>query len=378
MKRICMVLGGVIHRDTGTCHCEGGNPKQSPRFGLLRCIRRNRFLFVFTLGMLMWTFVSLHAGDSVSYVPHGTVEERLREGIEYAQQGIDICIHNFAAIDVEKELVAARDRGVRVRIVILEYIPGKECGLLAEALIGQGFDIRVHRTSTSKNRVQDFILLDDRVLITGTYNWLAYRNRKIDNEVLFHYDQDRIRRDKNVFYRLFAEGEPVPFGENQGKVAAMKNPPAPAHFSDNQRGGQNILHQVFPGETGVSERPLETIVPAQTKDSLDISFEELDNQFGRQSTLSRAEKKSLWKKYKGKYVRWQGIVLYKGMGRVDWNRVGVSRRPGKKAEVEILFDWRLFEKVLNIRTGSTIIYSGKLVSRAGFDAPYRLEDGDIE
>lgn len=345
---------------------------------LRECARRDNVLFTFIIVILMWSFPSLHAGDYVSYIPHGTVEERLREGIEYAQQEINICMHNFAATDIEKELVAARDRGVRVRIVILEYIPGKVSDLLSEALIRKSFDVRVHNTLTCNDQVQDFILLDDRVLITGTYSWLAYRNRSIDNEVLFHYDPDRNRIYLNTFYRLFAEGEPVPFEENQAKLVTMKDPPAPVNLSDNPEGRQTNQQQSLPKGTIVPEGTPETIVPSLTKDSLDISFEELDKQFGKQSVLSRAEKKKLWKKYRGKYVRWQGIVLYKGMGRVDWNRVGVSRQHGKKAEVEILFDWRMFDEVINIRIGSTVTYRGKLVSRSGIDAPYRLEDGDIE
>ena len=63
---------------------------------------------------------------------------------------------------------------------------------------------------------------------------------------------------------------------------------------------------------------------------------------------------------------------------MDWNRIGVSRQLGKDAEVEILFDWKLFEKVMNVRLGSTITYTGKLRSRPVYDAPYRLDDGDIE
>ncbi|OQY98183.1 MAG: hypothetical protein B6D35_12710 [Candidatus Brocadia sp. UTAMX2] len=328
--------------------------------------------------MLLWVSASLHAGDYVSYVPQGSVEERLREGIAYAQQGINLCIHDFAATDVEQELVAARDRGVRVRIVILEQLPGRESGLLTETLIRRGFDIRVHRTPTGNDPVEDFIVLDDRVLITGAYNWLAYRNRNIGNEVQFYYDPERISRHGNTFCRLFAEGDPISYDDSQLKVVATKNSPASPRLSDNPKGGQPILHHGMNKGTMTPVSTPETVAAAPAKDSLDISFEDLDRQFGKRSTLSRAEKKKLWKNFKGKYVRWQGVVVYKGMGRVDWNRVGVSRQDGKKAEVEILFDWRMFDEVVSIKIGNTITYSGKLVSRAGIDAPYRLEDGDIE
>jgi len=393
-EKIMHGLGDVINKYPCKCHCKGDNLKQSPRPGLLRgvyskCIRfaqgklhkcalNDNGLFTFTIVILLWASASLYAGNAVSYVPQGTVEERLREGIAYAQKSINICIHNFAASDIEKELVAARDRGVRVRIVILEHSPDKERGFMAETLIRNGFDIRVYRSPTGNEQVQDFILLDDRVLVTGVYNWLAYQNRSIGNEVIVSYDQDRIGIYKNTFCTLFAEGEPVPFEDHRMKLSATKNPPVSATLPAEGKPAPPNESLNKGTTTVVAEKSPETVSLGSSEDLLDSSFEEVDRQFGKQSTLSRAEKNKLWKSYKGKYVRWQGIVLYKGMGRVDWNRIGVSRQQGKKAEVEILFDWKMFEKVMGVRIGSTITYSGKLVSRSGIDAPYRLDDGNIE
>ena len=71
-------------------------------------------------------------------------------------------------------------------------------------------------------------------------------------------------------------------------------------------------------------------------------------------------------------------MSYRGMGRVDWNRVGVNRQKSKDAEVEISFDWRMLEKVMRIKEGNPITYTGRLVSRPVINAPYRLGDGDIE
>ena len=140
--------------------------------------------------MFVWVSGSLYAENYNYYTPQGTVRDRLREGIEYAQQGIDICLRNFAALDIAKELVVARDKGIRVRVVILEYHKGRQRGPLAETLMQKGFDTRVLKASIGDGDGQDFILLDDRVLVTGVYNWLAYQNRNIRNEVLFYYALD--------------------------------------------------------------------------------------------------------------------------------------------------------------------------------------------
>lgn len=328
--------------------------------------------------VLVWVSSSLYAENYDYYSPQGTVKDRLREGIEYAQQGIDICIRNFAALDIAKELVVAKDKGIRVRVVILEYHNCKERGPLAETLMHNGFDTRVFKASIGDGDVQDFILLDGRVLVTGVYNWLAYQNRNIRNEVLFYYDLDRIRAYKEKFYTLFAEGEPVPFLDNRKEWAATKDPTVSATPSDITDARRNSHDRIFDKSPASTEKSSGSVLEAQSKDFMDISFDELDKQFGKESLLSRSEKNELWKKYKGKYVRWQGIVIYKGMGRVDWNHIGVSRYDGRGAEVEIIFDWRMFEKVMDVNVGKKITYSGKLVSRPIVSAPYRLDDGNIE
>ena len=237
--------------------------------------------------VLVWVSSSLYAENYDCYTPQGTVKDRLGEGIEYAQQGIDICIRNFAALDIAKELVVARDKGIRVRVIILEY-SGKERGPLAETLMQKGFDIRILNASISDADVQEFILLDDRVLVTGVYNWLAYQNRNIRNEVLFYYDLDRIRACKEKFYTLFAEGEPIPFLDNRKEWTATTDPTVsatPSHITDARRNSQDIIFDKSPETT---EKSSGAVLDVQSKDFMDISFDELDKQFGKESLLSRS------------------------------------------------------------------------------------------
>lgn len=328
--------------------------------------------------VLVWGSCSLYAENNAYYTPHGTVKDRLREGIEYTQQCINLCIHDFAALDIAKELEVARDKGIRVRVVILEQSNCKKRGPLAEILVQKGFDTRVLRAQIGDDQVQDFILLDDRVLITGVYNWLAYRDRNIQNDVLFHYDWNRIFAFKNTFYTLFTEAEATLFLNNRKEWVDTNTPPISDITSDTSGLRHTTVERVQDKETMATSGSSEPTLEAVSKEFISISFEELDKQLGKESVLSRSEKNELWKKYKGKYVRWYGVVSYKGMGRVDWNRIGASRQYSKDAEVEILFDWRMFDKIMDVRVGSTITYTGKLVSRPGINAPYRLDDGNIE
>jgi hypothetical protein len=330
-------------------------------------------------GFFWYIYCSLGTAYSVSYIPEGTVGERLREGIEYAQHRVDICIHDFAALEIGEYLDGARERGVQVRVTMLERDSNGAKGSLAEMLIDKGFDVRVLKIQLYGSPVQDFIVLDDRVLVTGVYNWTAYRDRNICGDVVFHHDSGRILCYKDIFWRLYTDAEPVPSKISKKELVASEIPSAAQAASEETTAKQplqanNTRDNGQPTAKEITKSEIEEI----PKEFIDISFDEMDKKFGDGSSLSRAEKKDLWEKYKGKYVRWQGIIVYKGMGRVDWNRMGVSRRMDKNAEVEIVFDWRMFEKVMSVRVGSSITYTGKLISRPGINSPYRLDDGDIE
>ncbi|MBI2556145.1 MAG: hypothetical protein HYW13_01755 [Planctomycetes bacterium] len=335
----------------------------------------NKLLIMAILGCISST---IFAASNTYYAPDGTVRERLKEGIEYTQHCVDICIHDFAALEIVEYLDVARGRGVRVRVVILEHGNDKSRGSLAEKLIYNGFEVRVLKRQLGENPLQDFVVLDDRILVTGAYNWLAYRNRNICNDVIFQYDPERIRDYKNTFCQLFTEAEAIPSIHNQKELFSPNNRPVSDMVSAIAGSKQTVQSDTLDKEHMAAKESTGTVAEVIPKDFIHISIEEMNKKFGKESTLSRSEKNKLWKEYKGKYVRWQGVVAYKGMGRVDWNRVGVNRQGGKNAEVEILFDWRRFEAVMNIRLGSTITYTGKLVSRPGINAPYRLDDGDIE
>lgn len=329
---------------------------------------------LFTIVVLACIPGSMCAANSLFYAPQGSIKEMLGEGIEYAQQGIDICIHDFAALDIDEKLESAKNRGVRIRVTVVEHDCNGLKGSLAKILIKKKFDVRIVKPQFSNNLVQDFIILDDRVLATGVYNWLAYRDREAHCDVVFSHDIDKIREYKETFYRLFTEGENVSLVAVQNEPEIKGALPSPSPVSDIKQGA---APEEPNQETTLIKEP-EKPAGVATKEFIQTSFDELDKQFGRESNLSRSEKNELWKKYKGKYIRWNGVIVYKGMGRVDWNRIGVSQKKNKNVDIEILFDWKRFERVMNVRVGDTITYTGKLISYPRISAPYRLDDGDIE
>ena len=243
-------------------------------------------------GFFWYIYSSLCTAHSVSYIPEGTVRERLREGIEYARYRVDMCIHGFAALEISEYLDGARERGVRVRVMMLEQDSNGAKGSLAEMLIDKGFDVRVLKTQLCGSPVQDFIVLDDRVLVTGVYNWMAYRNRNICGDVVFHHDSERILSYKDIFWRLYTDAEPIPSIISKKELVASALSSA-AHITSGATTAKQPLQANNTRDNGqptvkeITKSEIEEI----PKEFMDISLEEMDkNLEGRVHCLALRRK----------------------------------------------------------------------------------------
>lgn len=305
------------------------------------------------------------------------------EALQYTQNSVDICIHDFAALNIEEYLVNVKTRGVRTRVVILMHDNDLSNGPLATALIQKGFDVRIIKLpnkSHDNSMHQDFVILDDRILIAGVYNWMAYRNRNMNDSVSFYYNKQKALVYKNRFYKLFAEGDnaSIFFSRNEQRdTSFLPVSGFSAGAKDNKQ--HTKKDSDAGGKTKISgTQPKEIESNEIHKNFVNISFEELNKLFGEESILSGSEKKVQWEKYDGRYICWDGMVVYKGIGRVDWNRVGISHQGNdERADVVVLFNWQMYQKIMNVSAGNIITYTGKLVSRPRLNSHFLIQDGMI-
>jgi hypothetical protein len=114
------------------------------------------------------------------------------------------------------------------------------------------------------------------------------------------------------------------------------------------------------------------------KQFVTVSFNEIDKLFGSESKLDKSEKTRLWKnEYEGKYVRWTGRISFRGFAVYNWNKVGISHK-GSDIDVNLKFDYSKQRKVMKLRVGDIVTYTGRLVSLSSMFSSYRLEDVDVE
>ena len=109
-----------------------------------------------------------------------------------------------------------------------------------------------------------------------------------------------------------------------------------------------------------------------------LSFEDFNGLMGGNDRISAVQRKRMFERYKGRYVRWSGEVeeVIKEISGDYTLRVRHSQT-AKDFEVSIRFDKSKREKLLMLKRGEGVNYTGKLTDLDP-SSGYYLEDGDIE
>lgn len=126
------------------------------------------------------------------------ISDSLIKAIDATRDTLEIAIHGLALREVYAALKRAKDRGVKVRIVMNQthVFPEKERDHRepeVQQLLDEGFDMRMLRGGdmygVQHNKIAVF---DGKLLETGSYNWTAAADRQHYENALFFDDADRV------------------------------------------------------------------------------------------------------------------------------------------------------------------------------------------
>lgn len=101
--------------------------------------------------------------------------------IDNAGKRIDAAVYTFTSRPLAQALVDAQKRGVRVRVIL---DPSNASGSYSKAayLVKNGIEVRTEKGAGLMHH--KFALLDDSVLITGSFNWTASAEAENDENIL--------------------------------------------------------------------------------------------------------------------------------------------------------------------------------------------------
>ncbi|MBC7332225.1 MAG: phospholipase D family protein [Synergistetes bacterium] len=135
----------------------------------------------------------------VYFSPKGGCENRIVELIDAAQSSIDIAMYTFTNSKIARALVKAHERGVKIRVLL----DGQE----RQNRYSKGVFLEKRGIFVAYDRMpglmhNKFCIIDDSIVITGSYNWTATAEEKNEENLLVIHDVDIAKTYKNRFEYL--------------------------------------------------------------------------------------------------------------------------------------------------------------------------------
>ncbi|MCR4290461.1 MAG: phospholipase D-like domain-containing protein [Candidatus Scalindua sp.] len=367
------------------------------RFGFIK--KNGLFTTLLSLGIGIVTVLfapdTIYAETEVFFSPRGSIKDAIIKNIISSKDSIDVTAATFTAGDIAEALYQAKEHGVAIRVIIDQAHDVKLYPVI-EFLKEEGFNLQFLKGNIGGSMNNTFAIFDDKLLVTGSYTWTEYAEKFNYENAIFIDEPDVVERYKREFESLYDKSVVQGAGRMQVVVTSnkVKEPAKQDSVSNakeksekNNTPKDNVIKFVSRKDIehlNISEdkqvdkvgKRLKTI-EEPFKQFVTISFDELDKKFGSESKLDKSEKRRLWKEeYEGKYVRWTGRISFRGFAVYDWNKVGISHK-GSSIDVNLRFGYSKQRKVMKLKVGDIVTYTGRLVSLSSSLSSYRVEDADV-
>ena len=126
----------------------------------------------------------------------------IRYWISRANESVHVMVYGFTLDDLSEALIEAEGRGVEVKVVIEResaYWSGSEY----ERLLSAGVDVRLDgNPHTMHHKV---VVIDGKIVITGSYNWTWSAENKNDENIVILMDEGLAGSYEKEFQRVWLE-----------------------------------------------------------------------------------------------------------------------------------------------------------------------------
>lgn len=153
------------------------------------------------LGLMILPTLS-RAEIKVYFSPNGGCQQAIISEINKAQKSIDVAMYSFTSREIAQALVVARERHVKIRI-LLDIFEIKDHYSKSRFLINKGFAIKFH---LGPGLMHDkFVVIDERVVVTGSFNWTITAETKNAENLLVINDKELARSYEKHFKHLWTQ-----------------------------------------------------------------------------------------------------------------------------------------------------------------------------
>jgi len=157
-------------------------------------------LLLLTIIVIFQFSISTLAKTEVYFSLSDNPQKEIIKNINQAKAFINIAMYIFTDREIALPLIKARERGVKVRVYLdqdqVDYKYSQ-----SRFLVQKGIKIRI---STNNYIMHNkFAIIDNRLLLTGSYNWTFSANNRNDENLLIIDDPEIIEIFQNQFVNLW-------------------------------------------------------------------------------------------------------------------------------------------------------------------------------
>ena len=197
----------------------------------MRYLKRNtKYSILAFLIIVLSVTISIFtlAKTEVYFSLYDNPQKEIIKNINQAQAFINIAMYIFTDKEIALPLVKARERGVKVRLYLdkdqVDYKYSQ-----SRFLVQKGIKTRI----SSNNYIMHnkFAIIDNRLLLTGSYNWTFSANNRNDENLMIIDDPEIIEIFQNQFINLWTNKYSSERTEelfDKAKVEFLPASPAPA------------------------------------------------------------------------------------------------------------------------------------------------------
>ena len=165
--------------------------------------KQNKFAFIVLLIISLLFIFSFNALAKIEvyFSLYDDPESIIIKNIDNAKEFINIAMYTFTDREIAQAIIKARDRGVNIKI----YLDRSQVNAKyskSRYFLNNGIEsIRI----SSNNYIMHnkFAVIDNKIVITGSYNWTASAGERNDENLLVIDDKNIIKKYQNQFNNLW-------------------------------------------------------------------------------------------------------------------------------------------------------------------------------
>jgi phosphatidylserine/phosphatidylglycerophosphate/cardiolipin synthase-like enzyme len=144
--------------------------------------------------------ISTLAKTEVYFSLSDNPQKEIIKNINQAETSINIAMYTFTDKEIALALINAQERGLKVRVFLDRSQIGSTYSI-SRFLVQNGIKVRI----SSNNYIMHhkFAIIDNRLLLTGSYNWTLSANNRNDENLMAIDDPEIIKIFQNQFVNLW-------------------------------------------------------------------------------------------------------------------------------------------------------------------------------